>query len=119
MSYVQGMVAAVPEANREAYRRHAEKVGALLRENGALEMVECWGVDVPEGKVTSFPNAVQCKQGEVVVFSWIIWPSKEASESGWRRARADERFQCEEYAGGELLDGKRLIFGGFDILTRA
>ena len=119
MSYVQGMVAAVPAENREAYRRHTEKIGVLFRENGALEMVECWGVDVPDGEVTSFPAAVQCREGEVVVFSWIIWPSKEACESGWRRARTDGRFQCEEYACGELLDGKRLIFGGFDLLTRA
>ena len=116
MSYIQGMVAAVPEKNREAYRHHSEKMGALFCEHGALEMVECWGVDVPEGEVTSLPRAVQRKEGEVVVFSWITWDSKEACESGWQRIQADERFRSEDMS--KLFDGKRMIFGGFEVLTR-
>ena len=111
MTYVQGMVAAVPEASREEYRRHSGGMGAVFRENGALGMVECWEADVPEGEATSFPKAVRRRQGEAVVFSWIVWPSRETCESALRRMRADGRFRCGEMT--RLLDGKRLMYGGF------
>src|SRR5262249_18728700 len=70
MSYVEGFVAAVPTANREKYRIHAEKAAVVFKEHGALKVVECWGDDVPDGEVTSFPMAVKCKKDETVVFSW-------------------------------------------------
>jgi hypothetical protein len=76
MDYVDGFVAAVPTANREIYRQHAEKAAAVFKEHGALSVVECWGDDVPEGKLTSFPMAVQRQADETVVFSWITGPSK-------------------------------------------
>ena len=82
MSYVDGFVVAVPTANREAYRKHAEEALAIFKEHGALRCVECWGDDVPDGKVTSFPMAVKRKADETVVFSWIEWPSKEARDAG-------------------------------------
>ena len=76
MTYVDGFVAAVPTANKEAYRLHAEEAAAMFRENGALSFVECWGDDVPDGEVTSFPMAVKCGADETVCFSWVLWPSK-------------------------------------------
>ena len=76
MSYVDGFVAAVPTANRDAYRQHAERAAKVFKESGALSVVECWGDDVPEGKLTSFPLAVQRKSDETVVFSWVTWPSR-------------------------------------------
>jgi len=82
MNYIDGFVAAVPTANREKYRKHAEAAAAVFKEHGALKVVECWGDDVPEGKVTSFALAVECKEDETVVFSWIIWPSREARNAG-------------------------------------
>ncbi len=71
MHDVDGFVAAVPTANREAYLRHAEKATEIFREHGTLQVVETWGDDVPPGKLTSFPLAVQCKDDETVIFSWI------------------------------------------------
>ena len=71
MNYVDGFVVAVPTAKRESYLRHAQATAAVFKEYGALEIVECWGDDVPEGKLTSFPMAVQRKDDETVVFSWI------------------------------------------------
>ena len=76
MTYVDGFVAAVPTANREAYRKHAEAAAVVFKEQGALKFVECWGDDVPDGEITSFPMAVKRKDDETVVFSWIIWPSR-------------------------------------------
>jgi uncharacterized protein YbaA (DUF1428 family) len=111
MSYVDGFVAAVPSANREAYREHAEKSLAVFKEHGATRCVEAWGDDVPDGKVTSFPLAVQRKDDETVVFSWVEWPSKEARDAGWAKIMADPRMQPD--ANPMPFDGQRLIYGGF------
>lgn len=80
MNYVDGFVAAVPTANREQYIQHARDAAEVFKEHGALRVVECWGDDVPEGKVTSFPLAVQCRPDETVIFSWLVWPSREVRD---------------------------------------
>ena len=112
MTYVDGFVAAVPTRNREIYKRHAEIAAAVFKEHGALKLVECWGDDVPEGKITSFPMAVQRKEDETVVFSWIVWPSKEARKAAWDKVMADPRMKPE--ANSMPFDGKRMIYGGFE-----
>ena len=117
MNYVDGFVAAVPTANREAYREHAEKAAQAFREHGALHVVECWGDDVPEGKLTSFPMAVKCQPDETVVFSWITWPSRAARDDAWKKVMADPRM--EPATNPMPFDGKRLIYGGFQILVEA
>lgn len=80
-------------------------------------MVDCWGDDVPEGEVTSFPLAVKCQENEVVCFSWITWPSKEARDAGMAKAMEDPRFSSEN--NPMPFDGKRMIFGGFDVIVNA
>jgi uncharacterized protein YbaA (DUF1428 family) len=112
MSYVDGFVAAVPTANREAYRKHAADAAAVFKEHGAINCVECWGDDVPDGKVTSFPLAVQRKPDETVVFSWIVWPSRAARDAGMAKIMADPRMQPD--ANPMPFDGQRLIYGGFE-----
>lgn len=115
MTYVDGFVAAVPSLNREAYRAFAERAAAVFREHGALKVVECWGDDVPEGKVTSFPMAVKLQSDETVVFSWITWPSRQVRDAGMKKVMADPRLQ----PGIDPLpfDGKRLIYGGFEMIV--
>jgi uncharacterized protein YbaA (DUF1428 family) len=117
MSYIDGFVAAVPTANREAYRKYAEEAAAVFHEHGALKLVECWGDDVPEGKLTSFPLAVKCQPDETVVFSWIVWPSKEVRDAGIQKIMADPRLQPE--VNPMPFDGQRMIFGGFEVLVDA
>ena len=117
MSYVDGFVAAVPTANRDSFRRHAETVAAVFKECGATEIVECWGDDVPEGKLTSFPLAVQRQPNETVVFSWIVWPSRAVRDEGMRRSMADPRMQPQ--TNPMPSDGKRAIFGGFEMMMRS
>lgn len=112
MSYIDGFVVAVPTANKENYRIHSESAGLVFKEYGAVNYVECWGDDVPEGKVTSFPMAVQCKDDETVVFSWITWPSRAARDEGMKKVMADARMQPN--VNPMPFDGKRLIFGGFE-----
>jgi len=117
MNYVDGFVAAVPTANRERYRNHAEAAAIVFKEHGALRVVECWGDDVPQGKLTSFPMAVKCKDDETVVFSWITWPSRQARDEGMKKVMADARLQPG--TNPMPFDGKRLIYGGFEILVDA
>lgn len=114
MSYIDGFIAAVPTANREAYKKHAAQAAALFKEKGALKVVECWGDDVPEGKVTSFTMAVQRKEDETVVFSWITWPSRQARDEAWKVLMEDPRMRHE--ANPMPFDGKRLIYGGFETI---
>lgn len=117
MSYVDGFVAAVPTQNRDRYREHADKAATLFKEYGATSVVECWGDQVPNGEVTSFPLAVKAKPDETVIFSWIVWPSKEARDSAWAKMMEDPRMKPE--ANPMPYDGKRLIYGGFQpILER-
>lgn len=117
MAYVDGFVAAVPTANREKYRQHAEQAATVFKEHGALKLVECWGDDVPDGKVTSFPMAVKCHQDETVVFSWILWPSRQVRDEGMQKVMADPRMQPT--ANPMPFDGQRMIFGGFDMIVEA
>jgi len=115
MDYVDGFVAAVPTANKETYRQHAEKAAKVFKEFGALKVIECWGDDVPEGKVTSFPMAVQRKPDETVVFSWVTWPSRQVRDEGWKKVMADPRLQPDN--NPMPFDGKRLIYGGFQAIV--
>jgi uncharacterized protein YbaA (DUF1428 family) len=117
MTYVDGFVAAVPTANRGIYTKHAETAAVVFKEHGALRVVECWGDDVPQGKVTSFPMAVKCKDDETVVFSWITWPSRQKRDEGMKKVMADPRLQPDK--NPMPFDGKRLIYGGFETLVDA
>jgi uncharacterized protein YbaA (DUF1428 family) len=115
MNYVDGFVAAVPAANKDAYLAHVKEALPLFKEFGATRMVECWGDDVPEGKVTDFRGAVKAKDDEVVVFSWIEWPSKEVRDAGMKKMMDDPRMKEMKMP----FDGKRMIFGGFQPILDA
>lgn len=90
-------------------------MATVFKDHGATSVVESWGDDVPDGEVTSLPMAVKCEDDETVVFSWIIWPSKESREAGWKTTREDPRMKdCTPES--MPFDGKRMIFGGFETL---
>ena len=114
MAYVDGFVIAVPTANRDSYKKVAEMAAAVFKEHGALKVVECWGDDVPEGKVTSFPMAVKRKDDESVVFSWVVWPSRQARDAGNKKVMEDDRMKPG--SSPMPFDGQRMIFGGFEVL---
>lgn len=115
MSYVDGFVAAVPKENKDKFIEHAKIMASVFKENGALKVVDTWGDDIPDGEVTSFPLAVQKKEDEVVVFSWVVWPSKEIRDAGWQSSMEDPRMN--EDSNPMPFDGKRLIYGGFNIVS--
>jgi len=114
MSYVDGFVIPVPAGKKEAYREMAAKAAPIFREYGATRVVECWGNDVPDGKITDFKGAVKAEAGENVVFSWIVYPSKAVRDAANEKIMNDPRMQPD----GEMpFDGKRMIFGGFEVLV--
>lgn len=116
MTYVDGYVLAIPTANRAAYQKIAEEAAIVFKEYGALKVVECWGDDVPDGKLTSFPMAVKREENETVVFSWIVWPSREVRDEGNQKVMTDPRMQQAEEMS---FDGKRMIYGGFEVIVES
>ena len=115
--YVDGFVLPVREENREAYRALAQKAAGIFQEHGATRVVEAWGDDVPDGKVTDYKRAVKAEDGENVVFSWIEWPSKEARVAGWEKVMADERMKPDP--DQMPFDGQRMFWGGFSPIVDA
>ena len=115
MTYVQGFVTAVPEANKAAYEASARNSWDLLRDYGAVAQWECWEDDVPEGVLTSFPKAVQRAEGEKVVFAWVVWRDKAACEACHASYDTDPRWQELDMP----FDGKRMIYGGFSPIFTA
>jgi uncharacterized protein YbaA (DUF1428 family) len=101
---------------REDYRRMAEEAAAVFKEHGALEVVEAWGDDVPDGKLTSFPMAVKLDPGETVVFSWVVWPSREARDAGNEKVMADPRMQPPDDLP---FNPERMIYAGFEQIVAA
>ena len=117
MTYVNGSVAPVPADHKEAYIAFARQMAELFKRNGALAVHECWEDDVPEGKVTSFPMAVQRKEGEAIAMSWIIWPDKATHDKGWEAMMADPLMDPENST--MPFDGSRMIFGSFETVLSA
>lgn len=117
MTYVDGFLLAVPTDKREVFRKHAQDAASVFKEHGALSVAECWGDDVPEGTLTSFPMAVKRQDGETVVFSWIIWPSRQVRDEGMNKVMADPRMQPD--SNPMPFDGKRMIYGGFEMIVTA
>ncbi|MCW8090835.1 DUF1428 domain-containing protein [Alteromonas sp. ASW11-130] len=114
MDYVDGFVAAVPTDKKQDYIKHAKLAAQCFKECGAIRIIECWGDDVPEGKTTSFIKAVQCQADETVVFSWIVWPSREIRNIGMKKIMNDARMKSEN--NPMPFDGSRLIYGGFSVV---
>lgn len=119
MNYVDGFVLPVPKAELAAYRKIAKTAGKVWKEHGALEYVECVADDVPFGKRTSFPRSVKLKEDEVVIFSWIVYPSRAQRDRVNKLAMADPRLAHMMNPKAMPFDVKRMFFGGFKELVRA
>jgi uncharacterized protein YbaA (DUF1428 family) len=116
MAYLDGYLIAVPNANKDAYRKMAETFDAIYMRHGALKVVEAWGDDVPPGTLTSFPLAVKLEPDETVVFAYIHWPDKATRDAGQAAFMADPQVAAYDHTQNPF-DGKRMIFGGFEVLV--
>ncbi|MFA5900734.1 MAG: DUF1428 domain-containing protein [Hyphomicrobium sp.] len=117
MPYVDGFVLPVPKKKLDAYRKLALKAGKVWMEHGALGFRECVADDVKPGKLTSFPQSVKLKPGEVVVFSYIVYRNRAARDRVNAKVMADPRLKKMMEGKDMPFDGKRLIYGGFETLV--
>jgi uncharacterized protein YbaA (DUF1428 family) len=115
--YVDGFVLPVPKRKVDAYRRIARKAGKIWLEHGALEFRECVADDVKVGEVTSFPQSVQLKRGETVVFSWIVFKSRAHRDRVNAKVMEDPRLAESMDAKNMPFDAKRMVYGGFNVLV--
>lgn len=115
MTYIDGFVIAVPNENKEKFVEHAELMDSIFMDHGALRIMECWEDDVKVGVNTDFRRAVDAKDNESIVFSWVEWPDKESREEAYRQMeelmKTDERFDETKFP--VPFDGARMIYGGF------
>ena len=107
--YIDGFVGAVPDDKRQAYADHSAAFAAMFEEKGALRVIDAWGDNVPDGKVTDFRRAVMAETGETVVFGWIEWPDKATRDAGMGALMEDPRMR----ESPPPWNGQRAIFGGF------
>jgi uncharacterized protein YbaA (DUF1428 family) len=109
MPYIDGFVIPAPTADKDKFVDHATRMDRMFLDMGALRVVECWADDVPRGKVTDFHRAVDLKDDETLVFSWVEWPDKATRDSAMQKMEKNEEMMAEPMP----FDGKRMIFGGF------
>ncbi len=112
MPYIDGVITAVPTINKPAYVAYSRACEAIFREFGAVGYSDCWGDDVPRGKLTDFFRAVQAADDETVTFGWIVWPDKATRDAAWPKVMEDERMAKLTMP----FDGKRMVYGGFEVL---
>ena len=117
--YVDVFIAGVPTANREKFKKLAETAAVIFKEGGALSVAECWGDDVPDGKVTSFPMAVKLKEDETVVFSWITYKSRAHRDKVNAKVMKDPRLASMCDPKDMPFDCKRMLYGGFSVIVSA
>jgi uncharacterized protein YbaA (DUF1428 family) len=111
MAYIDGFVMAVPTANKQAFIDYAKEFDPIFLEYGATRVLECWGDDVPHGKQTDFYRAVEAREDEAVLFSWIEWPDKATRDAGMQKVMEDPRM--DPNTNPMPFDGKRMVYGGF------
>lgn len=116
--YVQGFIVPVPESAKQAYRDVAESFWPIAKDYGCTAHVEAWEADVKDGQYTDFRRAVDLREGEKVVFSWMIWPDKQTADAAHDKMMADPRME-EQFGDGSAMpfDGKRMVIGGFDAIV--
>ncbi len=111
MTFVEGFLTPVPTANKDAYQKHAKGAAPLFKSLGATRFVEAWGDDVPDGKVNDLKKAVQLKDDETVLFSWLEYPDKATRDAANQKMMSDPRMA--EMGASMPFDGKRMVMGGF------
>lgn len=114
MTYFQGFLVPVKADDKAAYLDLAKRAAPVFLEYGAIRTVECWGADVPDGKVTDMRRAVAAEAGEEIVFSWVWWPDRATCDEASPKIMADERMRMP---GDVPFNPQRMIHGGYDAVV--
>lgn len=112
MGYITGFLTPVKTAQKDEYTALCAKTWPMFQKYGCVAQVENWGVDVPDGKLTSFPMSVKLEEGETVVFSWLVWPDRETADRAWAKLQEDPEMADMAVP----FDPKRMMWGGFETL---
>ncbi|MCH9666050.1 MAG: DUF1428 domain-containing protein [Gammaproteobacteria bacterium] len=112
MAYVEAFMAAVPTENKEKFIEFCKIAGPVFKKYGALEVVDCWGADIPDGTTTSFPLAVKLQENETVALAWTIWPDKATRDEAAKHYMDDPSFKDLSMP----FDEKRAVLGCFEKL---
>lgn len=112
MPYLSIMAAPVKTSDKDAYLEHARTTWPAFQRHGATAMSENWGVDIPDGKLTSFPMSVKLEADEAIVVSWIVWPDKATCDAAWQNLENEPEMAMMKMP----FDGRRMIFGGFETI---
>jgi uncharacterized protein YbaA (DUF1428 family) len=115
MTYFEGFIVPVPEANKDSYTKHAAEAAPIFKDIGVGRHFEAWDSDVPEGKVTDFRKAVDAKPDEKIVFSWFEYPDRATRDAANQKMMSDPRMA--EMGANMPFDGKRMIMGGFKAIV--
>lgn len=117
MTYVDGFVIPVPEGELENYREMAENAGKIWMEHGALDFKECVIDDDTAEGMRSFAETAGAKEGEIVVFSYIVFKSREHRDEVNKKVMDDPRIKCEQGPEKMPFDCARMAYGGFKTIV--
>lgn len=115
MPFFDVTVMPVPTDKKDAHAAHSARAAALFKDHGATAVTDCWGAEVPDGKLTDFKKSVALQEGETVAVGWITWPDKATRDAGWEALMQDPRMADMQPS----FDGKRMIYAGFDGLAES
>lgn len=117
--YVDGFLIPLAKDKIAQYKDMAEKAAEIWKEYGALEYYECLGDDLDQAEMVSFKKAAGASDEETVVFSWIIYESKEHRDKVNAAVINDPRIKEMMEAGPQAFDCKRMAYGGFTTLVKS
>jgi uncharacterized protein YbaA (DUF1428 family) len=115
--YIDGFVIPIPKNKVDEYRRIAEIAGKIWKEHGALDYWECLGDDLEAKEMVSFPQLANIGADETVVFSWIVYGSREQRDQVNAKVMADPRIKEMCDPDNPPFDCKRMAYGGFKVLV--
>ena len=116
--YVDGFLLPIAKDKVSKYKEIAQKTSQIWKELGALEYYECIGDDLDIEEMVSFKKAANASEEEVVIFSWIVYESKEQRDKINEAVMNDPRMkEMMESGDQDLFDYRRMAYGGFKILV--
>jgi len=115
-NYIDAIVIPVPRDNLETYKRMSAECGKAHLRHGALYYSDSISDDAQPGKVTSFPQAVQLKDGEVIALAWVVYRSKQDRDRIAKAVMDDPQLKESMDPSKMPFDGKRMFWGGFETI---